>query len=189
MALRAGYAIPMGKLADMDDAELANAFSSQLWLMGEIGWRPIPMLLIGGYVGMSVGGAAGDAKDNCAANDASCVSLVGRLGVDLQYHFLPDAQTDPWLGYGMGFEAAKLTHDTSEREASRTFTGFELAHFMAGVDFRVSQRFGLGPFVDFALGRYTHISQEHGNESGSARIKDQAGHQWFTIGARGVFYP
>ena len=82
----------------------------------------------------------------------------------------------PWLTPASPTAAAGMIwHDVALRGASSGEFEAQIA--------------GLGPFLDFALGRYTHISQEYGNESGGARIKDQAGHQWFTIGARGVFYP
>lgn len=102
---------------------------------------------------------------------------------------LPDARTDPWLGYGIGLESATFEEDTSERDASRTFRGFEVGHLMGGVDFRLSERLGLGPFLDFSLGRYNYVSTDIGGSESGQQITNQADHYWFAFGARAVIYP
>ena len=60
---------------------------------------------------------------------------------------------------------------------------------MAGVDFRLSRVFGLGPFVGFSLGQYSRAHVEVNNTSQDNDIPETAMHQWLTVGLRTVFFP
>lgn len=190
VGLRTGFAIPMGKVSGAPDDDMTDLFTGQVPLQGELGWRPIPQLFVGGYLGGAVGGVADAIKDICDANNTSCFAIGARLGLELQYHSLPEWLADPWLGYGIGLEVATLSQRTWDDKQTVTLTGFEYAHLMGGVDFRVSKRFTLGPVVDFALGRYLRYSEEINYQTTADRgITDQADHQWLMLGVRGSFYP
>ena len=60
---------------------------------------------------------------------------------------------------------------------------------MGGLDFRLSHGFGLGPFVDFSLGTNTKDDNKVNSASSSQSIDQTAGHQWLTLGVRGVLFP
>ena len=190
VAIRAGYAIPYGKVEKGSGKEMSNLFTGQVPFLAELGWHVNPAFLIGGYLGLAFGGAAGHEKDHCKFDQASCAAVSARLGLEFQYHFLPAQPADPWLGYGIGLELASLSEKSSPRNETNTLSGFEYAHLMGGVDFRLGKRFGLGPVVDYAFGRYSRQAIEYDNtRTIDQGITQQADHQWLTIGVRGVFYP
>lgn len=189
MALRTGYAVPMGKLSDRSNADLSNFFSGQVPVFVEIGGKPNPHLFLGGYFGLGVGGAAGVQKDACETANASCVAVGLRLGAEIQYHILPEGSTNPWLGYGIGYESLAISGSAGGTTESVAVGGLEYAHLMGGVDFRLSHGFGLGPVVDFSVGQYSHARFESGSTTIDEDIQSQATHQWLTFGARFVFFP
>jgi hypothetical protein len=190
LGFRTGYSIPMGKIDGIAGDRMSNVFTGQVPISFELGWRAIPELVIGGYLGIAIGGVTGDIEKICDANGTDCMAISGRVGFELLYHFLPNGQADPWLGYGIGIEVASFSQKSSVREQTITFTGVELAHFMAGVDFPLSKSFSLGPFVDFALGRYTHVKDVIDDTTTlDADLSNRASHQWLTLGVRGMLLP
>ena len=190
VALRAGYAIPKGKVTEANQDRLSDWFAGQASFLGELGWHVHPNLFLGGYAGIGIGGAGDVASNFCTAGDATCVAVRVRFGVELQLHILPAGDADPWLGYGIGLEGASLSEKNSRHSQTQTLTGFEFAHFMGGVDVRVGKRFGLGPVVDVAVGRYSHLTTElDGANSVDRSLDNRANHEWHTLGVRGVFYP
>jgi hypothetical protein len=198
MALRTGLAKPLGKLGrvtppvDGSSQDLADFTSVQVPLLVELGGKVIPNLFIGGYLGFSFGGAGGQNAEllNCSSSSITCVSATFRLGLELQYHILPREKVNPWVGYGIGIESIAVGVSQPGADVTRGYSGWELAHFMGGVDFRLTRVFGLGPFVDLSLGKYTraHVKIE-GLDEASDDIDDTRLHEWLTIGARFVFFP
>lgn len=189
MDIRTGYAIPTGDatgdIGDGQGVKMSDAASGQVPLMVNIGAKVIPMLWVGGYVGFGFGGAAGELADNCNENGGSCSALGLRLGAEVQVHFIPAGDVNPWLGYGIGYESLSFSRSGGASDNTTTLSGWEYAHFMGGVDFRISRVVGLGPVVDFSLGQYDEIS----NEDLSLDIDNTAMHSWITLGVRVVFFP
>jgi len=177
MALRTGYALPLGKAEE--DLEMKDFASGQVPIFIEVGGKPIPHLFIGGYLGFGFGGPAGLLKEACGGR---CSAASFRIGVEGQLHILPAGLANPWLGYGIGLESIAIG---TSGDDSVGLAGVELARFSAGVDFRLTKVFGVGPFVDFSMGNYSSISVG----SLSADIERQAMHEWLTLGARFVFFP
>jgi hypothetical protein len=60
---------------------------------------------------------------------------------------------------------------------------------MAGLDFRLSRTFGIGPVVDFSFGQYRTLSVEVNGETTEAAIQNKALHEWLLIGVRLVLFP
>jgi hypothetical protein len=189
VGLRLGYAMPFGNVADWPDGEMSNTFSGQLAALAELGWRPTPRLLLGGYVGVALGGAAGFTKDSCRSSDASCAASGARLGFELIYHVLPEKAADPWLGYGIGLEANSISQREASRKTTATFTGLEYARFTLGVDLRISPRFGIGPVLDYSIGNYNHLAADRDGDTSDVSLGTKAVHRWLTLGVRAAFYP
>lgn len=149
-ALRSGLSMSGGAVAHA--RPMSDELRFQLPLLIDIGAKVTRHLFLGGYTGMTFADGMG-----------------ARLGAELQIHFAPTHFSNPWIGYGFGYEWGD------------GIRGPEYARFMFGVDLRFSRSFGLGPFVDLTLGRYTH-------EDGNA-IPETRGHEWFTLGLRVVAFP
>jgi hypothetical protein len=195
LGLRTGLAIPFGKARggayknSTSGVDLSDVASPQVPIYIEIGGKPIPNLFIGGYLGLGFGGAGGQTATDCDTGGMTCVVVDARVGVEVQYHILPEAWVNPWVGYGFGYESVALSATKGSDSSSASFSGFELAHFMAGVDFRLSRVFGLGPFVGFSLGKYSRAHLEVNGTSQDSDIAETTVHQWFTVGLRTVFFP
>jgi hypothetical protein len=189
MALRMGPMFPIGDAAK--DTPMGDIYGWQVPLVVELGGKPIPNLFIGGYLGLGFGGAGGKQADLCDKANASCVAASFRLGVEIQYHFTPAEKTNPWIGYGIGLESVGVSGSSNGRTVSQYLSGPEWAHFMGGLDFRLSKTIGIGPLVDFAIGRYTHSKVETGNTTIEGDIKDddRTTHFWLFIGGRLVIFP
>lgn len=203
LGARLGYGIPMGKLADDGaDSDLSNYISGMVPLQLDVGYRVIPNLMVGGYF-MYGFGITGDSLDkSCDAAkalgvDASCSAHDLRLGLQAQYHFMPEGDVDPWLGAGLGYEWLSFGVDVSSGGVSQKNTitgrGFEFINLQGGVDFPLAPNFGLGPFLSFSVGQYSKASTDCSGtgcdptDSGSQDIDNKAMHEWLTIGARGTF--
>jgi hypothetical protein len=191
MALRTGYSAPFGNVTK--NFKLSDFSSGQVPLLVDIGGKPIPHLFLGGYLGFGFGGAGGTTAAACEANNAGCFGLSLRFGVQVQAHFLPHGQVNPWLGYGIGLESVALSVDQSgsRNAVAAGVGGVEFAHLMGGVDWRLTRVVGIGPFVDVAFGRYSTVSVNDGDTTRSSDILDseRASHGWATLGLRVVFFP
>jgi hypothetical protein len=139
---------------------------------------------LGAYAGLAAGGAGSFGCDGCAAGSA-------RLGIEARYSFAPAARWNPWVGYGLGFEA--LSVGTNDNGESIGRSGFELARLTGGVDARLVKGFGLGPYVGLSLGEYTSESTTNDSSNISATtsspIANKSLHGWLTLGVRFVIFP
>jgi len=188
MAFRTGYALPMGKVDDEPDGEMSNFYSGQVPIFIEVGGKPSPYIFLGGYFGLGFGGTDGRMADICATPGASCATVTARLGFEILGYFTPGEKTSPWLGYGIGFEATSIGI-SGRGDGSVTTSGPEFAHFMGGVDFRLSKGFGLGPFIDFSIAEFTKLDVNTPTLDQSNSVENKAIHEWLAFGVRGVIFP
>lgn len=194
MALRTGFAMPFGTAQKagntLPKTKMSDFVTGQIPLFIEIGGKPIKQLFIGGYLGLGIGGAAGDTKDYCDERDMDCLGVSTRFGVEVQYHILPHEDLNPWVGYGIGFESVSVAVKDGDEDGSLNYGGFEFARLSGGVDFRISRVFGIGPFADFSLGTYgTYRWDAPQFPDSDGDVSETAIHEWLTVGARFVFFP
>ena len=188
LALRTGYMAPFGQADAGSGDSMGNLFSGQVPILVDIGWKPSPNVFLGGYVGVGFGGPGGSVSTLCNQADLSCVAVGFRAGVEAQYQFAPDATANPWVGYGIGVESFALAASGNRTSFSESAFGWEFGHLMAGLDYRASRRFGIGPFVDFSFGDYSTLTVKENGNTQSAAL-NQAMHEWLLVGARAVFFP
>ena len=67
--------------------------------------------------------------------------------------------------------------------------GFDFAHFLVGLDVRLSRSFGIGPFVDFSVGSYSHREIDTPSGRIDEDIRGRAFHHWLLVGPRFVLLP
>jgi hypothetical protein len=191
MAIRSGVAIPLGDV--QKDAKMSDTVGPQVPITIDIGGKIIPQLFLGGYLGLAIGGAGGAYADSCDRNNLSCVAVAFRIGAQIQYHILPDAKLNPWIGYGIGYEAIGVGSSSGNTKTSSGAGGVEFAHLMAGLDFRLTRVVGIGPFADFAIGQYSRTSSETTINGVTVKsdgdIQNTALHEWLTIGAKFTIFP
>jgi hypothetical protein len=190
MALRSGFAYPLGKASGVGAAKMSDVTTGQVPVIVELGGKVVPNLFLGGYLGIAGGLAAGKLDDLCDGADLDCYALGIRAGLEGHFQLMPHGRTNPWIGYGIGFERLTIAMSDGDDRGSLTYTGPEYARVMAGLDFRLSRGFGLGPFFDVSIGKYTRYDDDPpGGERDDGDIPKTAMHEWVTVGARFVFFP
>jgi hypothetical protein len=191
IALRTGVSVPLGELDKGEN--MSDAFTPQWPIIADIGFKVIPQLFLGGYVGIAVGGAGDTFKKACDAASVDCIAVGGRIGLQAQFHFIPDGKWNPWVGYGIGYELAGVSGSKANNKVSAAVAGVEFAHLMAGADFRVNKTVGIGPFADFAIGQYTIATLETTlagvSQKRDGDIQNTALHEWLTLGVKITFFP
>jgi hypothetical protein len=189
MALRTGYSLPFGKANAEDGGEMSNVTGGQVPLLVDIGGKVVPHLFLGGYIGFAAGPAAGNADDECDRANYDCYTTSLRAGLEGHFQLLPHSTVNPWIGYGIGYEQLTLKQ-SGDGGGSVTNGGPEYARLMAGFDWRMSRGFGLGPFADLSIAKYTRFKDDSpGEENDQGNIAKASLHQWLTVGARVVFFP
>jgi hypothetical protein len=198
LGARLGYGIPLGKISDQGtNNKLSDNMAGMVPLQLDLGYRVIPSLMVGAYFMYGFGITGGNFADTCdKLTDTSCSMHDMRLGAQVQYHFMPDQSTDPWLGAGIGYEWLTQSIDGGGGKLSTTVNGFEFINLQGGVDFSVAPNFGLGPFLLFSVAQYGEGSVScsgaatslcGGGDSVSKDIDKTAMHQWLLLGVRGTF--
>jgi hypothetical protein len=194
MAFRTGLSIPIGSAKDVDPEDvttiggrssMSDLASWQIPVQLDVGGKPNKYFFLGGYVGFGFGLASGELSGSCDRLRLDCRAMSFRIGAQVHYSVSPDEWVNPWLGYGLGYTSLSVGDDGQET----SFRGFDFGHFMAGLDLRVSRMFGIGPFVDFTVGKYAHRTIDTNAASVSRDIDGRSFHYWLTIGPRIVLLP
>jgi len=191
-AIRSGVALPFGSAKDNDDVGIVGGRTSmsdlvgpQLALAADIGGKVNKWIFLGGYVDFGLGLAAGDLSASCDALRRDCRSFAFRLGAQIAYAIAPDERFNPWIRYGLGYSSLTVGDDG----ADVTYRGFDFGRFAAGLDVRISRVVGVGPYVDFTVGKYASRRIETATDVVAGDISGRAFHYWLTIGPRVVFLP
>lgn len=198
LGARTGYGLPFGKSTGAAGDDLDRITAGQVPLWFDIGMHFSQHFTVAAYLSYGIGinsdeisAACDDAAAMAAGIDVSCTNSDVRLGVQFLFHILPESLVDPWVGLGSGFEWLALTTRASAggESASTTFavSGFEMFNLQAGVDFKLTPRLGLGPFVTFSNGSFSSVKLSCENlncNAQSADIANTASHQWLLFGAK-----
>jgi hypothetical protein len=191
--LRAGYAIPLGKVRGNSNTDLNDVITDQIPLWLDVGYRAVPELFVGlyGQYGFGFVGEGG------CGSGVDCSAVDTRLGVQVHIHPAPESSADGWLGIGFGYEWMTVNASGMGVEVSGTLHGFELLNLQTGVDIKVAENFRVGPAVSFSLGQYGATSLSCSSSVGgcgpitdqSDSISNKALHEWLFFGVRGVYGP
>jgi hypothetical protein len=146
--------------------------------MGElsIGARVTPHLGLAAYGGIG-GYSAGDKLDE-GKNDI--VTLTA--GIKSDWHFLPHSEIDPWVSAGGGVRWLVIDEDNAKE---RTLFGLDLLRVQAGVDWRVTPTFSMGPVISATATKY--LSENNEMTSGYETIEDRDVNFNFAAGLQGRF--
>lgn len=198
VGLRAGYGLPLGNAVGAEEGEDANklsdAVSGVIPLQLDVGYFINSHLYLGGAFQYGFGFLPEDSSESCDVEGVSCSVTQLRFGLNLAYHFAPDATVNPWVGVGVGYETLTLKVSGEANgvsaSASNTAKGFEFANAQGGIDFALSPTFSVGPFVTFTVAQYASNSVSVEGipgeelEEGSQDIENKAIHSWLYGGVR-----
>lgn len=180
LGVRAAYGLPVGD-AVKDDA-LSEMFGTTVAPQVDLSYFFGRQLSLGAY--FQYGIATG--PDRCN-EEFNCSSKVLRFGVDLDYHFAPDAFVAPWVGVGVGYESGSVEVGDDGEFATLGLRGFDLGHAHFGVDFQLTRSIAVGPYVTASLGQYSKLTASvfSGDEVTRDIPSDQkAIHMWIQPGVR-----
>lgn len=156
----AGRQVPIGGVPT--DVRMHEAFDPQIDIYLEGGVRLNPHLALAIYGDFGHGDPSSNvrAEPACAAFGNSCAANTGRVGVLLRHTFEPRARSTPWLAIGTGYEWGDVDLDDGFGGSTRYFsyTGWEIARLMGGIDLRTNPVFGFGLYAGVSVGRYSHYS-------------------------------
>ncbi len=189
LALRAGYALPMGDA--VKNEKLADNISGVIPLWLDAGYRIDKSIFVGAYFQYGIGflnKSKAFGGGVCDLAGVSCSAYDLRFGVEGIYRFSPDASFVPWAGIGVGYEIAHLSAEVAGVQGSATVRGFEFVNLQVGGDFKVSPAFSVGPYLAFSLGQFSDQKLDFPPQpvvSGS--IPDKATHEWLQFGVKGTY--
>ena len=112
-----------------------------------------------------------------------------RLGIEFAYGFAPEAALDPWVSVGTGWEWTQYSGTKGTGEiASVSMSGWEYLNVQAGLEFKLTPVFGIGPYVGFVAGNYTNIVASGASQGWGGAIPPDARsfHGWLQFGAKGT---
>lgn len=191
-AARLAFGLPFGGSSGGNGNDLDKIVSNAptpLWL--ESGFRFASNWYVGGYFSYGITSLSNQIfEGTCNNPGVGCSGNDIRLGVNVDYHVLPDGRFDPWFGLGSGYEWLSWTGTQGNESLNEGRSGWEFVNFQAGLDFRfLKSTIGVGPFFSFALSEYTSQSVDSDTNGGTvgSSITNQAIHEWFFFGARGDY--
>jgi len=189
LGLRLGYGVALGSAVPGSD--LAKNIAGEVPLWADLGYRLNSKWMIGAYGLYGFGFSTGDEERLCETYHVDCSLHDLRLGAQVQYHLMPLAKLDPWLGLGLGYEWLIANGASGGRSASATLRGWEFVNLQGGLDWVVGAGFALGPFVSLSFAQYQKISSDCSGASCGLEVNesldDRSLHNWVVVGLRGTF--
>jgi hypothetical protein len=196
-ALRAGYGIPLGDFAGKSDGStgrLSDEFSGVIPIWLDLGYRFERNFIVAGFLQFGIPllnkDGPGLVGTEChVAGVSSCSGNISlRAGVEFIYVFLRDGSLQPWAGIGAAYERTiyKL-EDGQGGEATISYSGWEFLNLQVGANYKLSSKFGIGPYVAISLAQYGSVDISSGNQSQTTDIANKKLHQWLQFGLMGAF--
>lgn len=172
LSLRLAYALPLGDYAS--GLRLGDVIGGAVPMQLDVGWRFDRRWTVAAFFqyGFAWTGSSCPAGADCAAWDL-------RLGAEVLYRILPDAQWVPWVGLGAGYEWVGATRAFGGATADVTGRGFELGEVQAGLDYQWGKSLAYGPYAALTMGRFSTTTR--------GDIPDEAMHEWLQLGIKGTF--
>lgn len=198
LGLRTAFAVPLGTAGE--GAKLNELTHGAVPVQVELGYRLTRNVLAGAYFAWGYALVADEAKSALAADGATGIGghAVQRVGVQGIYGFSPGARLAPWAGIGFGYEwaryaSAELRSATGTADTEIGLRGFE-ALLQVGADYRLAQKFTVGPFATLNVGRFeshvTSVDETSGtfpSGDSSREVSDKGFHEWIQLGLKGTF--
>jgi hypothetical protein len=187
LGLRVGYAPAMGDAADgVKMKDFTN--KSQIPIQLDALYKVTPDIGVGAYFSYGFGQVD---YALCDVGGVDCSGNVMRFGLQGHYTFNQvKAALVPWAGIGFGYEIAKDKAELGDDKLETTVQGFEFLNLQVGGDYRVTEKFAVGPYLQFSIAQYSDVevtdsSDPTGNFDGD--IPNKGIHEWFGFGLRGKF--
>jgi len=178
LGLRLGYAPAMGDAAK--DAPLSDIVKSQIPIQLDAMYKVTPDISAGLYFSYGISQLNSDVKDACDAVGVSCSASNIRVGIQGAYAFNQvKAPLVPWAGVGVGYELNTIKGEMGGVSDTATTSGIEFLNLQVGGDYKVNEKFAVGPYLLVTVAQYSKVESES--------ITDKGMHEWLSFGVRGKF--
>jgi hypothetical protein len=179
LGLRVGVEVPTGTSVKSSRIDMSLIVGKALPLWAELGWRFSESLSVSATYQVGFGFI-----DGCDLN-ATCGARDDRFAVHATWRFTTEGVADPWLSAGAGYEWFRLT-ERGAYQANLTVKGPVMADLQAGIDFIPARGWVAGPFLSFAIGKFSSAS---GTILGQAVAvtypeSNRSRHHWSQLGFR-----
>ncbi len=171
LGVRTGFMTPLGSAAAGSAKAMNATIAGEIPIWIDLGGRVSPAVFVGGYASYGLIGIAGG---SCYGD---CSHHVLRVGAEMHYHFAPTAKMDPWLGAGVGYEGLQFNQSYAGGTVDGTAHGVEFLNAQFGLDFALSPKLALGPFLGATISQYN-------TDFGGGDLAQKAIHSWFSLGVR-----
>ncbi len=182
LGLGAGYGLPMGYVKGNE--KLSEIYSGEIPIELEVSYKFTHAISAGVYAGYGLGLVSKevDAMGMSASDHLDSIASW-RFGVQGEYELGKLGPAVPFAALRVGYVMENIAHKGGGTEKA---SGFEYLTAIVGADFEITESFGVGPFVSYALGQYA-AEAAPGASSESIPSAERAMHEWLTIGLRGAF--
>lgn len=182
LGLRVGYEVPTGTAVKSTRIDMSYTVAKAVPIWAEVGWRFDRNLSVSASFQAGFGFA-----DHCDLG-ATCEVRDDRLAVHGTWRFEVDGVARPWLSAGAGYEWLRLV-ERGSYQADVTVKGVVLADLQAGLDFVPGRGWVFGPFLSFAIGRFSSASGTIMGQAGSVSYpaSNQSRHHWSQFGFRTLY--
>lgn len=159
VGISAGYSRPSGhvrrSILDGTLVPLEDGVSAAWPLELRLAYRHSSGLRFGAYLGWAFAEAGAEVEEDLNEMPVGTTAQfhVLRFGAELAYHTQSHALTNFWLSARVGSEALTVAVDAPTESVEVTYDGLELG-LCAGVKWKISERFRLGPYVSWSRGTY-----------------------------------
>jgi hypothetical protein len=184
LAGRLGYGFPGGDLASnlQGLSAVSDTWSGKVPIWLELGYRFNGLVRAGLYLEL-----APTQINDSACPSGSCGGSDVRVGFDVQFHFMPHQQIDPWLGIGFGAEFLNFHESLPGPDYEERWSGWELPMIEGGLDIPLAPRFSLGPYAALSFAQFNKERVTDQGVTTTYDLPDRATHSWFQVGIKGTF--
>jgi hypothetical protein len=182
IGLRLGIEVPTGTAVRNSQTDLSFIVAEAVPVWAEVGWR------FNRYLSVSATYQAGFGFVDYCDIGSSCQVRDDRLTLHGTFRFDTDGVAQPWLSMGAGFEWFRLT-ETGLYQADLTVKGTISADLQAGLDFIPARGWVTGPFLSFAIGRFSSVRGTIMNQAGAVTYPEsnRSRHHWSQFGFRTLY--
>jgi hypothetical protein len=180
------FGLPTGEVAA--GSALGDNVSLMIQIEGGADLVILERVVLGFNIGLGYAPAASRISNACSANGTSCYGFNLNFGAHAQVLLIPAGNPMvPWVGLEAGYEDLLLSESDGVDSVTVSYGGaqFELS---GGLDLKVRNTAGWGPFVAYRFGKYTSAGVSGTNTvENSGEIANQSSHGWFLLGLRSRF--
>lgn len=170
-----GYSQGFGGISDARVAGLHDLGGAGLATQIGLGYRINPRFMVGVYTEL----------DHYSLGDAppsgSAISGMA-AGVQMQYHFMPFNQFDPWVGVGTGWRGYWVRNDNLP---THSLHGIDFVRAQVGLSYPIAPWLNLGPVVGASMTMF--LSEKRSYQTDFANVDDPRLNTFVSAGIGGRF--